>query len=301
MAKFSRKTQARNTRNLKYWFKNNRVTIFALGVAILLIFFLGLFLQKRFSTKSRAESLESSNTIIGGQDANMADWGFFVQVFSVDKLNGFVLPCGGSLISPEWILTAAHCVRYYYQEQEQNNKSQALYVKLLRTENNDKYLFRHVVKTYIPEGYFDNGIDDIALVNIRSSEKYNDEIIYLPRRSLRIPENTDIRTAGYGISTIAWNAAEYKNDLSYPGNLKEVELHFQEFSADKSRIIPSEKEIGTCYGDSGGPLVYIDSLGDNYIVGTTMGGVPGCQGTRWFANVQNYLNWITEVTGIPTL
>ena len=180
-----------------------------------------------------------------------------------------------------------------------NNKSQALYVKLLRTENNDKYLFRHVVKTYIPEGYFDNGIDDIALVNIRSSEKYNDEIIYLPRRSLRIQK----------ILILEQRAMEYqqlhgmllnKNDLSYPGNLKEVELHFQEFSADKSRIIPSEKEIGTCYGDSGGPLVYIDSLGDNYIVGTTMGGVPGCQGTRWFANVQNYLNWITEVTGIPT-
>ena len=74
------KTQARNTRNLKYWFKNNRVTIFALGVAILLIFFLGLS-PKRFSTKSRAESLEIFNNI-GGQD-RICQIGVSLSSFSV--------------------------------------------------------------------------------------------------------------------------------------------------------------------------------------------------------------------------
>lgn len=43
--------------------------------------------------------------IVGGVDANEGEFPWMVHL----KDNGFGI-CGGTLISPEWVVTAAHCV-----------------------------------------------------------------------------------------------------------------------------------------------------------------------------------------------
>lgn len=48
-----------------------------------------------------------SNKIVGGQQAASEDWTWQVALTNQGKF-----ACGGSLINSQWIVTAAHCIRY---------------------------------------------------------------------------------------------------------------------------------------------------------------------------------------------
>jgi secreted trypsin-like serine protease len=63
-------------------------------------------IPRDFSLGSAGQTQSISGQIIGGSRATQGQFPWQALI----TIDGSAL-CGGSLISPEWILTAAHCVK----------------------------------------------------------------------------------------------------------------------------------------------------------------------------------------------
>lgn len=61
-----------------------------------------------FSLGSCGVSTYSQSRVIAGENSHAGQWPWQAGLLSKGRFF-----CGGSLIAPEWVLTAAHCVHYY--------------------------------------------------------------------------------------------------------------------------------------------------------------------------------------------
>ena len=52
--------------------------------------------------------IRPSTRIVGGVDSSPGDWPW--QAMLTSSPNGYVF-CGGSLVAPQWLVTASHCVK----------------------------------------------------------------------------------------------------------------------------------------------------------------------------------------------
>ncbi|XP_059809415.1 serine protease 33-like isoform X2 [Hypanus sabinus] len=203
-----------------------------------------------------------SNRIVGGTDAIDGSWPWQVSIHQDNKHI-----CGATLISADWVLTAAHCVasnlvrRYllYFGRYQQNG------INTHENSSSVAYILIHSKYRTAEEGY------DIALLRLPRSISFSDYII-----PICLPSSTYKFSCGPGYYITGWGHVGESVSLSNPGTLQEVSVNLigretcdamynngntvlQEVQPITDHMLCAGVPQGNkdaCQGDSGGPLMF---------------------------------------------
>ncbi len=235
--------------------------------------------------------------IVGGKIAKEGDWPWMVTLQKGDWHH-----CGGSLIAPQWVLTASHCV----VDKSRNARSSSKYTVAVGPHRLSNITERiKVVKVILHPDYDDDTmVNDVALVKLERPLS-NVEI-------LAINGNTSLPKAGTDATVIGWGALS--EDGEYPDVLRQVTLPVVSNStANKpesyggsitSQMLAAGLKNGgkdSCQGDSGGPLV-IKQNGQWLQVGVVSWGHGCARPNNYgiYARLSSLKSWISDRIGNET-
>ncbi|VTJ83865.1 Hypothetical predicted protein, partial [Marmota monax] len=236
----------------------------------------------------------SGNKIAGGQDAEEGEWPWqaSLQQNSVHR-------CGATLISNNWLITAAHCFI-----KENNPKDWNVSFGLLLSDPKTQRTIKDII---IHENYHYPAHDnDIAVVHLSSPVLYTSNIrrACLPEATYKFPPNSEMVVTGWGT---------LKSDGKSPNILQKGSVKIIDNETCNSGkayggvVTPGmlcagflEGRVDACQGDSGGPLVSADSKGTWFLAGIVSWGdecaLPNKPGV--YTRVTYYRDWIMSKTGL---
>uniref|UniRef100_UPI0037E86531 transmembrane protease serine 13a n=1 Tax=Semicossyphus pulcher TaxID=241346 RepID=UPI0037E86531 len=236
---------------------------------------------------------KSTSRIIGGSIAKTGQWPWQLSL----HFKGFHV-CGGVLISPDFVLTAAHC----FPSNTPSNLSPNNWKVFGGVVSQDKLPQPYLVERIVLNENYNNFTNDqdIALLKLTSPVVFDDKVqpACLPAFDQRFSHGTQCWTSGFG--TTVEGAGTISRDLmEVTVDIIATEVcnnrHVYKGAVTKNMVCAGHLRGGrdSCQGDSGGPLV-CKSGSRWYLAGITSWG-GGC-GQRnkpgVYTKVSSVLPWI---------
>jgi hypothetical protein len=233
------------------------------------------------------------HAIVGGVETSEGDWPWLV---SLQNESGH--QCGASLVAPDAVITAAHCV----YGSAPADLTAVIGRHDLRTDSGEQHRVDQIVihPNYDPYEYD----YDIAVLLLRSGA-VSPTLAYLH------PDQTALTDPGRDATILGWGALREIGDIV--DQLRQVTVpivsndvanlpisYDGQITANMLAAGLAEGGKDTCYGDSGGPLVVQDGDGHYYLAGVVSWG-EGCARPNKYginARVTAFASWIDSIVQV---
>ncbi|XP_073697638.1 tryptase-like [Garra rufa] len=242
--------------------------------------------------------------IVGGNNATVGSWPWQVSIHIIGRDGGHI--CGGTLITKDWVLSAAHC----FQEIRAPDMYK-MYFGLLKQSSSNHCENRTPRRILIHSKYnsatFDN---DIALIELKSSVTflYNISPVCLAAAHSSFDAGTESWVTGWGFLQYS----KYHDDKKLSDTLQEVmvpvvnnsdcENAYKNITSITDNMICAgllnQEGKDACQCDSGGPMV--SSNGFLWIQSGIVSFGKGCGEPKYpgvYTRVSQYQKWIESSIG----
>uniref|UniRef100_A0A3B4AVU4 pancreatic elastase II n=1 Tax=Periophthalmus magnuspinnatus TaxID=409849 RepID=A0A3B4AVU4_9GOBI len=234
--------------------------------------------------------------VVGGVDVREHSWPWQVSL-QYQSGSNFYHTCGGTLISSEWVLTAAHCIGRTYR----------VYLgKHDLTKNEAGSIAISPAKIIVHENWDSARIrNDIALIKLSTRVDFTDAIhpACLPLAGNVLPNNYPCYVTGWGRLWTGGPIADILQQALLPVVDHATCSRYDWWGSlvtTSMTCAGGDGQLASCNGDSGGPLNCKGSDGAWEVHGiVSFGSSLGCNYPKKpsvFTRVSAYSSWINNVS-----